>query len=73
LMDLAELSLRRGRTDEALLYGRAAMARAETARGDQLLGMILLKRGDQVAAMPYLQRAAAAMPGARRVGAPLRQ
>ena len=69
LLDLAELSARRGRVDEALRYGRAAMARQQTARGTRLLGQLLLQTGDREGALPYLQQAAAAAPGDRRAEA----
>lgn len=69
LLDLAELSARRGRVDEAVRYGRAAMARQQTARGSQLIGQLLLQAGDREGALPYLKQAAAAAPGDRRAEA----
>lgn len=72
LLDLAELSLRAERSDDALRHARAAIARQSTLRGAQMMGTILLRRGDVSAALPYLQRAAAAAPRDRRVVARFR-
>ena len=51
-----------GRYDEALRYARAATERGATAQSEQLLGYILLRRGDHVGGARTLRRAAALDP-----------
>lgn len=72
LLDLAELALRRNNAADALRYARTAMTREETPRGVRLLGQLLIARGEQTAAMPFLQRAAEQSPNDRRVVARFR-
>lgn len=57
-MDAARIALKAHRYDEGLRYARLANARRESANSAQLVGLLLLRRGDQPAALPYLQRAA---------------
>ena len=66
LLDLADMSLRRGNADDALRYARASIARQPTPRGNALVGSLLFKRGDRSDAMPYLKQSADAAPGDRR-------
>lgn len=66
LLELAELSRRLGRDDEALGYAQRALARRETAAGEQIVGQLLLKRGQRDEALPHLRQAAVLAPGDRR-------
>jgi tetratricopeptide (TPR) repeat protein len=66
-MDAARLALAGRRYDEALRYVRAANERGETARSAQLLGLLLLRQGDQAGAVRHLRRATQLAPGDERV------
>jgi tetratricopeptide (TPR) repeat protein len=57
-MDASRIALQAHRYDEGLRYARLANARRESANSAQLVGLLLLRQGDQPAALPYLQRAA---------------
>lgn len=72
LMDAARIAIHQRRYDAALGYVRGAVAREETANSVQLVGLLLLRLGNQPAAMPYLQRAAELAPGEQRMTVPLR-
>ncbi|HEX2093949.1 MAG TPA: tetratricopeptide repeat protein [Longimicrobiaceae bacterium] len=63
LLDAGRIALSLGRRDEALRYARAAYTREETAETAQLIGVLLLQRNDQPAAVQYLRRAAQLAPG----------
>ena len=64
-MDAARIALKAHRYDEGLRYARLANARRESANGSQLIGLLLLRQGDQPAALPYLRRAAQLDPSDR--------
>jgi tetratricopeptide (TPR) repeat protein len=67
-MRAGQLAYGLGRWDEALRYIRAANALEETVENAQLVGILLLRRGDAAAARPYLQRAVQLSGGDERVG-----
>jgi tetratricopeptide (TPR) repeat protein len=71
LLDAARVAAAAGRDSAALVYVRAAVDREETPNAVALVGILLLKKGDAAAAIPYLERAAQLAPGDRRVTAPL--
>ena len=72
LVDLARLALRRGDETGAIQLARGALSRQPSPRADELLGLLLLKRGEQRDAMVHLQRAAEALPDDRRTVARFR-
>ena len=66
-VDAARMAVKRRRYDDAIRYIAAANARRETARGVQLLGLLLLRQGDHAAAIPHLERGAALAPRDERM------
>ena len=66
-MDAARVALRQDRLEDALDYVMKANRRRETASSAHLAGLLMLRRGQHAAALPYLQRAAALAPGDERI------
>ena len=67
-MDAARVALLQQRHDDALRYVQAANRRRETASSVELVGLLMLRRGDYAGALPHLQRAARLAPGDERLG-----
>lgn len=67
LMDAADIAVAQRRYDEALGYVREANARQETGNRAHLLGLLLLRRGDQEGGVRQLRRAAQLAPGDDRL------
>lgn len=70
-MDAARLAVAGRRYDDALRYARLALARREAPESAELVGLLLLRAGDQAGALSYLERAAVLAPNDRRMTAPL--
>ena len=68
----ADFALGEHRYDEGLRFARLANARRESANSAQLVGLLLLRQGDQRAALPYLERAARLAPNDPTKIVPLR-
>jgi len=71
-MDAARAALQQRRYEVALGYVQAANERQETAASAQLAGLLMLRHGDDTAALALLQRAAALAPGDERIVLSLR-
>jgi tetratricopeptide (TPR) repeat protein len=61
-LDAARVALAHRRDDDALRYARAAEARQPSPASAELIGLQLLRRGEQADALPFLQRAAERAP-----------
>jgi tetratricopeptide (TPR) repeat protein len=70
--DAARIALAQRQYAEALRYARQANARRESPDGARLLGLLLLRAGDQAGAVAQLERAAQLAPGDDRTAVPLR-
>ena len=70
--DAARAALLDHRYDDGLRYVREALGRRETPGGDNLAGLLLLRKDSAAAAVPYLARAAQLAPGDRRMMLTLR-
>jgi tetratricopeptide (TPR) repeat protein len=66
-LDAARISVGAHRTEDALRFTLAALAREETARTSELAGLLLLRTGDNARALRYLRRAAELSPTDRRI------
>jgi tetratricopeptide (TPR) repeat protein len=66
-MDAARIALAQHRYDEGLRYARAANERRPTVSTERLLGLLLLRAGDQEGGVRELRRAAALAPGDDRL------
>jgi tetratricopeptide (TPR) repeat protein len=66
-MDAGRIALTQRRYDDALRYIRAANERRETANSVQLLGLLLLRRGDHESAVQELRRATQLAPRDERM------
>lgn len=66
-MDAARLAVVGRHYDEALGYARLALARREAPESAELVGLLMLRAGDQAGALPYLERAAVLAPSDRRM------
>ena len=66
-MDAARIAVGERRWDVAIRFVRAAVDRQETANSVQLLGLLLLRRGDHAGALPWLRRAAELAPANPRM------
>ena len=70
-LDAARSAMAMGDTDRVLASAQCSLAREETAAGQRMLGIALLHRGDQEAALVRLRRAVQLTPGDRRAQAVL--
>lgn len=70
-MDAARLAVAGRRYDEALGYARLALARRAAPESAELVGLLLLRAGDGMGALPYLERAVALAPNDRRLAVSL--
>lgn len=70
-MDAARIATEHRRYDEALRHARRAAAREATPQRLQLVGLLLLRQGDQPGAVRWLERAVQLAPGDRGVAIPL--
>ncbi|HET7457632.1 MAG TPA: hypothetical protein VFJ74_08245 [Gemmatimonadaceae bacterium] len=62
LLDASRIALEHRRYDEGLDYARLANARRETTKSAEIVGLLLMRQGNQPAALPYLERAAQMSP-----------
>jgi len=67
LMDAARIALGLQRYDEGLRYVRAAHERQESRQSATLLGLLLLRHGDQAGALRQLRRASQLAPRDERL------
>jgi lysophospholipase L1-like esterase len=70
--DAARIALAQRQDVEALRYARLANARRETPASARLVGLLLLRQGDQAGGLAHLERAATLAPGDDRMAVPLR-
>ena len=70
--DAARIALAHRQYADALRYARFANGRRETPASAQLVGLLLLRQGDQAGGLAQLERAVQLAPGDDRMAVPLR-